>query len=295
MILPPPGIRYAVLATMCFAIQDGVSKHLAESYPVPFFLMLRYWVFALFVAAVAARQPGGLRRAATTRVPLLNVIRGVLLILQIMIFVAGLHYLGMAPMMALFALYPLLITVLAIPILGETVGWRRFMAVGFGFLGVLVILRPGLTIFDPNALFGLAAAFGMATYSLLTRVATQADGGSEQAVFYTAMAGVAAISVIGPFFWVDIAGVDLFWVGALAVAGLIGHSLLIRAYDMTEAVRLQPFSYLQMVFGVSIGWIVFHEPMDPWMIAGMSMIIGAGLYALFREMRAAQYPIHMAE
>ncbi|MEL6477011.1 MAG: DMT family transporter [Pseudomonadota bacterium] len=280
------GIRYVILAMVCFAVQDGVSKHLAAHYPVPFFVMLRYWAFALFVVAVSARRPGGLRAAAATRVPVLQVARGVLLIVQILIFVTALDLLGMAPMMALFALYPLLITLLAMPVLGERVGWRRFLAIGVGFAGVLVILRPGIAVVDPNALIALLAAFGLATYSLMTRIATQADGGSGPAVFYTGVAGAAAISLVGPFYWVPMAPADWGWTALLALAGLTGHSLLIRAYDATEAVRLQPFAYLQMVFGVLVGWTVFGEPIDGWMVLGMAMIVAAGLYALWREMRA---------
>ncbi|MEM9099304.1 MAG: DMT family transporter [Pseudomonadota bacterium] len=280
------GIRYAVLAMVCFAAQDAVSKHLAESYPVPFFVMLRYWAFAAFVILLAARQPGGIRSAVRTKRPVLQIIRGVLLVVQILVFVAALDLLGLAPMMALFALYPLLITLLAVPILGERVGWRRLVAVGFGFLGVLVILRPGWQVLDPTALVALLAALGIAIYSLLTRIATQADGRSGPAVFYTGVAGAVAISLVGPFYWTTMAWADWGWMAVLAAAGLTGHSLLIRAYDQTEAVRIQPFAYLQMVFGVVLGWTIFGERLDLATLVGMAMIILAGLYALWREMRA---------
>ncbi|MBY8977752.1 DMT family transporter [Rhodobacteraceae bacterium NNCM2] len=281
------GIRFALLAMLCFAAQDGVSKHLAASYPVPFFVMLRYWAFAVFVILLASRQPGGLRAAVKTKMPVLQVIRGVMLVMQILVFVYALDLLGLAPMMALFALYPLLITVLAIPILGERVGWRRFMAVGIGFAGVLVILRPGLSVFDPNALVALLAAFGIALYSIFTRIVTRADERSSPAMFYTGVVGAITITVIGPFYWVPMAPADWGWMALLAVAGMAGHSFLIRAYEASEAVRIQPFTYLQMVFGVIIGWTIFGEMIDPWMVVGMAMIIGAGLYALWREMRVA--------
>ncbi|MEM8792023.1 MAG: DMT family transporter [Pseudomonadota bacterium] len=281
------GIRYALMAMACFAVQDAVSKHLAESYPVPFFVMLRYWAFALFVVVLASRRPGGVRGAMRTRRPVLQIFRGVLLVVQIMVFVSALDLLGLAPMMAFFAIYPLLITMLAVPILGERVGWRRAAAVGAGFLGVLVILRPGREVFDPNALVALLASLGIAVYSLLTRIAAKADGGSGPAVFYTGVAGAAAITLVGPFYWTPMAPADWGWMVLLAVAGLTGHSLLIRAYEVAEAVRLQPFAYLQMVFGVILGWSLFGETLDPAMLGGMAIIIAAGLYALLREIRAA--------
>lgn len=270
---------------VCFAVQDAVSKHLAESYPVPFFVMLRYWAFAAFVLVIASRQAGGIRGAMKTKMPVLQVTRGVMLALQILVFVHALDLLGLAPMMALFALYPLLITLLAIPILGETVGWRRFLAVGIGFVGVLVILRPGMGVFDADAVVALAASLGIALYSILTRIVTRADGKSGPALFYTGVAGAITMTMVGPFYWVPMAPADWGWMALLAVAGLSGHSFLIRAYDATEAVRIQPFAYLQMVFGVIVGWTIFGETIDPWMVAGMGMIIGAGLYALWREMR----------
>ncbi|MEM9043298.1 MAG: DMT family transporter [Pseudomonadota bacterium] len=281
------GIQFALIAMSCFALQDAVSKYLAESYPVPFFVMLRYWAFALFVVVWAHRRPGGLRAAVKTKRPVLQVFRGVLLAVQILVFVTALERLGLAPMMALFALYPLLITLLAMPILGERVGWRRLLAVGAGFLGVLVILRPGWEVVDPNAAIALLAAFGIALYSLLTRAATLADGESGPAVFYTGVAGAVVMTLVGPFYWTPMAWLDWGWMALLAIAGLTGHSFLIRAYDQTEAVRIQPFAYLQMVFGVVIGWAVFDEELDLAMLLGMGMIIAAGLYALWREMRTS--------
>ncbi|MEM8699350.1 MAG: EamA/RhaT family transporter, partial [Pseudomonadota bacterium] len=101
------GIRYVILAMVCFAVQDGISKHLATLYPVPFFVMLRYWAFALFVIALSSRRRGGIRAAARTKMPRLQIARGVLLVVQILVFVTALDLLGLAPMMALFALYPL--------------------------------------------------------------------------------------------------------------------------------------------------------------------------------------------
>jgi len=289
---PSRGIGFALIATAFFALQDGISKHLAEHYPVAFFVMIRYWFFAAFVLALTARRPGGLRRALRTRRPVLQSLRGVLLAVQILIFVEGLALLGLANMMALFALYPLLITALAIPILGERVGWRRLSAVALGFLGVLVILRPGLGVFAPEALIGLVAALGIATYSILTRIATQADGASGPAFVYTGLGGAAAMTLVGPFHWTVLSLADYGWLGLLCLAGMSGHYCLIRAYDATEAVRIQPFAYLQMVYGVLVGWVVFAEPIDPWMVLGMALIVGAGLYAIWREARAARRAPH---
>ncbi len=285
---PAAGIRFALLAVTLFAFQDGISKHLAASYPVPFFVMIRYWFFAVFVLVLASRGPGGVRAAARTEMPVVQVIRGLLLAAQILVIVTAFDLIGLAATQAIFALHPLLATLLAIPVLGEAVGWRRLAAVGVGFLGVLVILRPGGDVFQPVALIALASAGMFAVYAVLTRLVNRADGSSAPAFFYTGIAGAAGLTLVGPFFWTPMAWADIAWLGLLCVTGMSGHYFLIRALDATEAVRIQPLIYLQMVFGISIGAAIFGEAVDWAVLLGVAMIIGAGLYAIWREMRAVR-------
>ncbi|MBK0400339.1 DMT family transporter [Limibaculum sp. M0105] len=273
---------------MLFALQDGISKHLAQSYPVPFFVMIRYWFFAAFVIVVASRSEGGIRAAWRTKMPLVQIFRGVLLVFQIWVIVTSFDLIGLGPTHAIFALHPLLATLLAIPILGEMVGWRRMVAVGVGFLGILVILRPGAGVFDPYALIAVGSAFLFAFYSVLTRLVARADGSARPAFFYTGIAGAVAATLVGPFFWTEMLATDWAWLGALCVTGMSGHYCLIRALDATEAVRIQPFIYLQMVFTMALGWVVFGEPFDPVTLLGGAMIIGAGLYAIWREWAAIE-------
>ena len=285
---PRLAIRFVLLATLLFALQDGISKHLAAHYPVPWFVMFRYWFFALFVITLSSRMRGGVAAARRTSVPLLQTVRGVLLAVQIIVIVISFDLIGLAPTHSIFALHPLLATLLAIPVLGERVGWRRLAAVGVGFLGVLVILRPGTSMFDWEAGVALLAAAIFATYSVLTRLASNADGHSRASFFYTGVAGAAAITLVGPFFATPMTWPDIGWLCILSVTGMTGHYCLIRALDAAEAVRIQPFVYLQMAYAVVIGWLVFGEEIDLPMIAGMAMIVGAGLYAIWREARLAR-------
>ncbi|HUF54933.1 MAG TPA: DMT family transporter [Thermohalobaculum sp.] len=285
---PTLAIRFVLLATLLFALQDGISKHLAAHYPVPWFVMFRYWFFALFVVTLASRMPGGVRAARRTSVPVLQAARGVLLAVQIIVIVISFDLIGLAPTHTIFALHPLLATLLAIPVLGERVGWRRLAAVGVGFLGVLVILRPGAGVFDWKAGIALFSALMFASYSVLTRLASNADGHSRASFFYTGVAGAAVMTLIGPFFATPMTWPDIGWLAILSLTGMTGHYCLIRALDAAEAVRIQPFVYLQMTYAVIIGWLVFGEPVDRWMIVGMTMIVGAGLYAIWREARVAR-------
>ncbi|MCL5776014.1 DMT family transporter [Limibaculum sp. FT325] len=280
---PARGIRFVLMAVALFAVQDGISKHLAQSYPVPFFVMIRYWFFAAFVIAMAVRSPGGIRGAWRTKMPLTQVFRGVLLVFQIWVIVTSFDLIGLGPTHAIFALHPLVATLMAIPLLGEMVGWRRLAAVGVGFLGILVILRPGAGVFDPYALIAVGSSFLFGFYSVLTRMVAKADGSARPAFFYTGVAGAVAVTAVGPFFWTPMLPADWAWLGVLCVTGMAGHYCLIRALDATEAVRIQPFIYLQMVFATAMGWTLFGEPFDPVALIGMAMIVGAGLYAIWRE------------
>jgi drug/metabolite transporter (DMT)-like permease len=288
------GIRFVLMAVAFFAAQDGISRHLAAHYPVPFFVMIRYWFFAAFVLVLASRQMGGVRAAARTAMPLVQIARGVILVTQILVIVTSFDMIGLGSTHAIFALHPLLTTLLAIPVLGEVVGWRRLAAVAVGFVGILVILAgagEGIvsgTLTVEGGLVALLSATMFATYSILTRMVARADGSASPAFFYTGIAGAVAVSLVGPFFWVEMTPVDWGWMAVLCVTGMSGHYFLIRALDATEAVRIQPFIYLQMVFTTIIGWIVFAEPVVATTLLGMGLIIGAGLYAIWREHVALQ-------
>jgi drug/metabolite transporter (DMT)-like permease len=282
---PALGIRFVLMAMVCFAIQDATSKHLAAEYPPQFFIMVRYWIFAVFVAMLASRRWGGIRAVARTRMPKLQVFRGVLLAVQIVIVVYAFDLVGLSGTHAIFSLHPLLATLLAIPLLGERVGWHRLAAVAVGFAGVLVILRPGASVFDTNALIAVTAAVMMSVYTVTTRMVSRADGSAAPAFFYLGIAGAAALTLIGPFYWTPMAPVDIGWLLVHASVATFGHYCLIRALEATEAVRIQPFTYLQMILAIPIGAFIFGEPVDRWVILGMSMTIGAGLYAIWREYR----------
>jgi drug/metabolite transporter (DMT)-like permease len=271
-----------------FAVQDGISRYLGTNYSIMTVVMIRYWFFAAFVVAVAASRGGGLARVARSRQLPLQVLRGVLLVVEICITVVSFVLLGLIESHAIFAMSPLLVAALAGPVLGEYVGWRRGLAIVVGLLGVLVILRPGFQVFSPVALVPLVGAFLYALYGLLTRLAARTDS-PETSLFWTGVAGAAAITLVAPFWWTPIVGWrDWSLMGALCVTGISGHFLLIKAYAVAEAGTLQPFSYFQLVFVgiVAVAW--FDERPDGWTLAGMALILGAGLYTVAREARLAR-------
>ncbi len=275
------GILLMVATTIVFAAQDGISRHLAGEYNVWMVVMIRYWFFAAFVLALAARKPGGLRAAATSRMPWVQLARGLLLALEVCVMVTGFVMLGLVESHAVFASYPLLIAALSGPVLGEKVGWRRWAAIGIGFVGVLVILEPGVTVFAPAALVPLLASLMFAMYGLLTRYVARADGPTTS-FFWTGTVGAVTMTLIGVWFWEPMTAPDWVWMAILCCTAALGHWLLIRAYDVAEALAIQPFAYLQLVFASIIGITLFHEALRWNVAAGAGLVVAAGLFTLWR-------------
>ncbi len=276
------GIWLMVATTFVFAMQDGLSQHLASEYNVLMVVMIRYWFFAAFVMFVASRRAGGLRAAAATTQPWLQGFRGLLLASEICVMVLAFTYLGLVESHAIFACYPLLIAALSGPILGEQVGWRRWTAIGVGFIGILIILRPGFGVFSPLAIIPAVSALMFALYGLLTRYAARKDSAATS-FFWTGTVGAVFMTLIGIWFWEPMVPIDWAMMALLCVTGATGHYLLIKCYDVAEASAVQPFAYLQLPFAASLGIMVFGEAIRPNVVFGASLIVGAGLFTLWRQ------------
>ena len=275
------GIWLMVLTSLIFAVQDGLSRHLAGEYNVLMVVMVRFWFFALFVLILASRKAGGLRQATRSQRPWLQVLRGVLLVSEIWIMVVAFVVLGLIQTHAVFAVYPMLVAALSGPLLGEHVGWRRWTAIGIGFVGVLVILQPGVGVLDPAAVIPFVAALMFAVYGLLTRKVGQYDDAAVS-LFWTGTVGAALATVAGIWFWEPIAPRDWPWLGLLCASAILSHWMLIRAYEVAEASAVQPFAYLQLVFIGVIGVIVFDEDLRTNVVIGAGIVVAAGLFTLWR-------------
>jgi len=285
---PRLGIALMIATMVVFAVQDGISRYLAENYNVITVVTIRYMFFMCFVLAYSSRQKGGIRQVASSGQLPLQIGRGLLLVAQICVAILSFSTVGLVNFHAVFASYPLMVMALSVPILGEAVGWRRWLAVCVGFCGVLLILRPGTAMFSSASILPVLAAFMMAVYGILTRYAARRDA-AETSFFWTAMAGGIAMLCIGPFFWLPPVGSDWGWMGLLCLTGTGGHYLLIKALDATKASTIQPFAYLQLVFASSIGILIFADSLDPMLIIGSSIIVSSGLFALQRERKVKSH------
>jgi len=276
------GIALMVATSAIFALQDGLSRHLAASYNVYMVVMIRFWFFAVFVMVLASRQPGGLRAATRSHYPLRQILRGLLLVTEVCIIVVGFVHIGLIASHAVFACYPLLVAALSGPVLGERVGWRRWAAIGAGFAGVLIILQPGVAVISPWALLPLLSALLFALYGLLTRFVARADSAAVS-FFWTGTSGAAAMTLVGIWFWQPMSTADWGWMAALCGTAALGHWCLIKALAVAEASAVQPFAYLQLVFVSLLGITVFGETLAPNVALGAGVVVGAGLFTLWRQ------------
>ncbi len=272
------GIVLMLATVFCYTVQDGITRFLAGEYNVMMVVMVRYWIFALFVIALALRRPGGLRAVATKR-PWLHLTRAALHIGEICVIVLSFTLIGLINTHAIFAVCPLLVAALSGPVLGEKVGLARWIAIGAGFAGMLVILQPGSGLFTPLALLPLLSAAGFALYSVLTRLATEREP-AFTAFFWSGMLGAVMMTVVGLPFWERMTPTDWAWTLANGLVAILSNWLMIRAYQVAEAAAIQPFAYFQLVFVSIMGITLFNETIATATVIGAGIVVAAGLFSL---------------
>lgn len=275
------GIIYMIATTVVFSAQDALSRHLGAHNNVFVVVMIRYWFFAAFVIALALRSSGGLRGALRSRHPVLQSLRGLLLVFEIIVMVYAFVKLGLVETHAVFASFPLMVAALSGPVLGEQVGWRRWTAVAIGFVGVIIILDPGAGVASVWSALPLLAAAMFAVYGLLTRYVARHDP-PNVSFFWAGTVGAVAISVLGLLNWQPLRPEDWPFMAMLCCTGCLGHWLMIRAYDVAEASAIQPLSFLQILWVTIIGVTLFNETLRTNVVIGAAVVIAAGLFTLWR-------------
>jgi drug/metabolite transporter (DMT)-like permease len=278
------GILLMLSAVTIFAIQDGFSRHLAETYNVFMVIMVRYWFFAGFVLLLALRRPEGFRAAIRTKHPFLHLARASLLIAEVCIIVQGYTLIGLINSHAIFAVCPLLVAALSVPLLGEKVQWQNWLAIGIGMTGVMIILQPGSGVFSLASLLPFTAALMFALYSILTRLTTR-DEPAFVSLFWSGLIGGILISAVGIPAWEPMSGFDWINMTVYALLALLANWLLIKCYEVTEAAKVQPFAYLQIVLVTIIGIVVYDESLRFSVVIGTCVVVAAGLYTLWHGNR----------
>ena len=277
----PRGITLILLAMAIFAAQDAVIKHLAATYSTAQILWVRYVIFTGFALALALRKRP-LRLVLKSARPGLQIVRSLMILGDMACFVVAVSFLPLADAHSLVATFPLITTALAAVFLNEPVGLRRWLAIFTCFVGVMVILRPGLAAVQPGALWALAAAVFFSIYQVMTRIVARKDDG-ETSLLYMAVTGAVVTTAVGPFFWAPPDAAGWGWLIVLAGLGTVTHFLLIKALENAPASVLQPFNYTLLPWATLFGLLVFGQFPDGWTIFGATIVVASGLYTIYRE------------
>lgn len=279
------GALLTVVAMLCFAGGDTISKWLVNDYAIGQMMWIRYGVFCLF-AWLVVRPRGGLVKALRSQRPALQAARALLAVIESAAFVLAFRYLPLADTHALAAISPLVVVAFGALFLGEKVDRAHWLAVAAGFAGVLLIVRPGFRTLDWPLLIPIAGAVLWGVYQLLTRLCSRSDS-ADTTLVWSALVAFVATSFVGPWYWQWPDAWSWFLLIAIAVLCAIAHYALIRALDYAEASAVQPYAYTMLVWVTALGAIVFGDFPDGWTIAGAGVIVASSLYTWQRERRAA--------
>ena len=280
---PLRGILLIVAAVTTFAVMDTTAKYLARTYPVPSIVWARYAAQTLFLIAVLApRRKLDLLR---TRRRGLQIGRGCVLAASTMLYFSALALMPIAEAAAITFLSPLILTVLSAWLLKERVRRSAWAALIAGFVGVLIIIRPGGEVFTPAAVLPVLTAVCFAIYQLLPRKLAGVDS-TMTTLFYSAVVGTLMLTVALPAYWeLPDTLLDGVLFAILGVLASVGHFLLIRAFEHAAPSVLAPFVYSQLVAVLLLGYLVFGEFPDGWSLFGMAIIVLAGAWIAARQAR----------
>lgn len=277
---PALGIILMIIGIASFAIMDAIIKWLTADYPVSQVVSLRSW-FGLPLLFLIALHGGGLSGFKTRR-PLAHVGRFFLVLVLSFGFFWALSQMKLIDAVAITFAAPILIAALSVPILKESVGLRRWAAVGVGFLGVLIMLRPGMGVFQWA---GVVALGSVLSYSLLmiTTRALKSTETTASLLFYPQL-GMSLIGIaFTPFYWVSPSLSDL---GLFALAGIFGSSGVLcvtHAFRLAPAATISPFEYTALIWATLLGFLLWGELPDTYTLVGAVFVISSGLYIIYRE------------
>jgi drug/metabolite transporter (DMT)-like permease len=286
------GIGLVVFAQLFFATLDTSAKWLAVAGLPTFEVVFVRYAVPVVILLLMLLPTRGLALLRTQNLKL-EILRGLCLAGVTAAMFFGLKFLPLTVTGSILFTMPFIVCALSIPLLGETVGWRRWVAIAVGFAGILIIVRPGTDAFHSASLVCLAGACCAALYSILTRKLAGVDPASTQTIYASlvSMACAAPFAFNGWIWPSDAATWVAFFLAG--IAGLCAHQLVTTAARFAPPSTLSPFSYLELVYLAFASWIIFAEPPDIWFYIGAPIIIGSGLYIWLRERSLRREPTLM--
>ena len=273
------GIAWMVVATFLFVSLDTTAKYLTAHYPVEQVVWARFTFHFAFVFALLA--PRGKAMLLSQR-PGLQLLRSCFMLTANLCFFLAIRTLALVDASAIVFCGPLFLTALSVPMLGERVGVRRWCAVAVGFVGAMIVIRPGAQVLQSVAALPLISALAFAFYQIFTRKLATVDA-PMTTLLYTSVVGMVTMSLLVPLVWVE---PDAFGWLLMAVAGLFGAAgqlALIKAIQLAPVSVVAPFNYLGLVWASALGFLFFGDLPDRYTLVGASIIAASGLYILHRE------------
>lgn len=280
-------VGLVLLSYIGFTTIDSSAKWLGRAgIPTMEYIFVRYAVhFALISLILLPRRGKALLRTGNLKT---EIVRALFLLASTFFNFFALLFLPLTVTGAIAFTMPLILCALSVPLLGESVGWRRWSAIGVGFIGVLVIVRPGTAAFQPAAIVSLGGATMSALYFISTRRLAGVDSASTQQ-FYAALIATLCVAPFAFGHWVWPSNpLDWFALGLIGVAGLASHWIFSIALRFAPATMLAPFAYFQIVYTILSSWLIFNQPPDVWIYVGVPIVIGSGLYIWLRERRLSR-------
>ena len=270
------GIITLIIATFFLALMDGMSRYMAELYDVLNINLFRFWIIGSFVILVSLRGRGVLKSILNTKQPIAQISRGLLFISSLLMAIYSYTQVGLIVTHALMAVFPLLTVLLSGLFLEEKITRIKIVAVGVGFVGVIIIINPINLEFSLVSVLPLISAVTFAIYAVLTRKVASTDN-TETSFFWVSLVSAMAITIPSPLFYKPIMFSDLYFLILLCIFSLVGHFLLTNAYRHAEASVLQPFSYFHLFFASIVGIIFFQDPLTISTVAGSGLIVFGGI------------------
>jgi len=274
------GIIFAILAYLSFSLLDTIQKTLIIYYSVFQLLFIKY-CFTLCLSFIESRRKKNYKFYLTNNLKL-QILRSFLSILESACFVLAFRYLSLADAHSIGGLTPIIVVIFSSIFLREKITPKIWLAVFVGFIGVLVIMRPGLSIFDPKSLIPLSAALFLGLYQVVTRKASEFDQ-NETSLFYTAITGILIMGSISFFYWMPINLSFILLFMGVGVFYSLGLYLQIFALSKARASIVQPFHYTLIFWAIIFGFIFYNDIPDLFTIAGATIIASSGIYIFLKK------------
>ena len=275
------GIALMCAGTIFFPFMNAAVKILSARYPIAEIVWARFTGHLIIMLIVFL--PHYRSSLVLPKRPLVQIGRSLLMLASNTVFVMAIGRVPLATASAIGFTSPLIVTALSVPLLRESVGWRRWSAVLVGFAGALIVIRPGTGLHDPAVLLLLVSSFAYALYQIATRWVGRYDNAATGIVF-AALIGSLAMSFVLPFVFVmprSLADAALFL--GLGLFGGAGHYLIIRAFQLGPAAVMAPLGYVELIGTATLGYLIFDNFPDAWTWVGALVIIASGIYIAFRE------------